>query len=148
MPKRKRRKLTSAQKWVVGLGLLVAVLGLINLGRMAMALRTARILPELPMSVSYSYLAVTGGFWGVVLVACAVSLLRFYRRARWATLAAATLYEIHTWVNRLLFDASDYARQVRLQDLALTILFLAFTWILLNVPFGRRVFAPEYQETQ
>ncbi|MDY6875258.1 MAG: hypothetical protein SWK90_03520 [Chloroflexota bacterium] len=137
---RRRRQLTRPQRWVITLGLLVLVLGLANLGRAAMALRYAALLPDLPMTVTWTYLAAMGGFWGVALTACAVGLVRFYPWGRWSTLAASALYEIHVWANHLLFDVSDYAHQTRPWDLALTLFLLAFIWGPLNWPSIRKEF--------
>ncbi len=117
--------------------LLVGLVGLGNLGRAGMALHYARILPDLPLTVPWAYLAGVGMFWGIALTACAVGL---YLRRPWsrrATLAAATLYQAHVWLNHLLFDASDYARQTRLRDLLLSGLFLVIVWAIL-FPRGRR----------
>jgi hypothetical protein len=139
-------RLTLAQKWVIALGCLGLALGLANLGRMGFALRYAAPLPDLPLTVSWTYLAATGGFWGLVFLVCAVGLMRFRRWGRWGTLVAVTLYEIHAWVNHLLFDASDYARQTRPRDLLLTLLLLAFTWGLLNWPNVRNTFRPPTQQ--
>jgi len=136
--KGKRPPLTRPQKWVLGLTLLVLALGLANLGRAGVALHYAALLPDLPMTVSWAYLAAVGAFWGAAFLACAVGLGRFRPWSRWATLAAVTLYEAHAWVNHLLFDASDYARQTRPRDLMLTLLLLALVWGVLNVPQVRR----------
>jgi len=121
----------------------VLALGLANLGRAGLALRYAALLPDLPMTVSWAYLAAMGGFWGPVFISCAVGLMRFRRWGRWSTLAAATLYQAHVWVNHLLFDASDYALQTRPRDMLLTALFLTIVWGLLNWPGMRRVFGLE-----
>jgi hypothetical protein len=137
---KRKRRLTPAQKWVVLLGLLVLALALGNLVRAAMVVHYATWLPDLPMTVSWTYLAAMGGFWCAAFLACAVGLACFRHWGRWATLAATTLYEVHVWVNHLAFDASDYARQVWLQDLLLTLLLLAFVWGLLNLPGVRGEF--------
>jgi hypothetical protein len=138
--RRSRTKPTRAQKWIIALGVLILVLGLANLARAALALRYNALLPSMPMTVSLTYVAATSGFWGLVSVVCAVGLVRFYPWGRWGTLAVATLYEIHVWVNHLLFDASDYARQTWPRDLALTLLLLILTWALLNWPSIRKEF--------
>lgn len=135
-----KKRLTRAQKWVILSDLLILALGLGNLVRAAMALRYAALLPDLPMTVSWTYLAAVGGFWGAALTVCAVGLFRFRPWGRWGTLAAVTLYEVHMWVNHILFDASDYTRQVWPRDLALTFLLLAFVWGLLNWPGIRKAF--------
>jgi hypothetical protein len=131
---------TRPQKWVIALGFVVLALGLGSLGRAVLALCYAALLPDLPMTVSWAYLAAMGGVWGVALTACAVGLLRFRPWGRWATLAMVTLYEVHAWVNHLLFDASDYARQTWPRNLLFTLLLLAFTWGLLNLHGVRKTF--------
>ena len=135
-----RKRLTPSQKWVTTLSLLMLVLGLGNLGRAGVALRYAALLPDLPMTVTWTHLAAMGGFWGVILTACAVGLLRFRPWGRWSTLAATTLYEAHVWANHLLFDASDYTRQTRPWNLALTFFLLVLIWGLLNWPSIRKEF--------
>lgn len=132
--------LTVAHKSVLLLSLLVLALGLGNLVRLGGAVYFAHRLPDLPMSVSWTYLAAMGSFWGVAFIACAVGLARFRPWGRWGTLAAVTLYEAHVWLNHLLFDANDYAFLVRPRDLALTALLLATIWGGLNWPHVRRVF--------
>jgi hypothetical protein len=127
----------------------VLTLGLANLVRAGLALRYAALLPDLPMTVSWAYLAAMGGFWGAAFCACAVGLVRFRpwgrwgtltATTRWGTLTATTLYEAHAWANHLLFDVSDYARQTRPRDLLLTALLLAVVWGLLNWPSIRKEF--------
>ncbi len=137
---RSSAKLTLAQKWVAVPSLLVLALGLANLMRAALALRYDALLPDLPMTVPLIYLAAMGGFWGLVFVVCTVGLVRFRRWGRWGTMAATVLYEIHVWVNHLLFDANDYALQTRPRDLALTLLLLIFILGPLNLASIRRVF--------
>ena len=137
---RSRTKFTPAQRWVIILGLLVLGVGLANLARTVLALRYNALLPDLPMTVPLAYLAVMGGFWGLIFVVCATGLVRFHPWGRWGTLAAVTLYQVHAWINHLLFDASDYARQTWSRDLALTLLLLIPTWALLNWPSIRKEF--------
>ncbi len=121
--------------------LLIGLVGLGNLGRAVMAFRYARILPDLPLTIPWAYLAGMGVFWGVVLLACAVGLHRRRPWSHWATLAAVTLYQAHVWLNHLLFDASDYARQTRPRDLVLSVLFLVIVWV--SIFPRRRPFAGE-----
>jgi hypothetical protein len=137
---KKYRRIFYAQKWVIALGLLTLALGLANLGRAAKALRYASLLPGLSMTVPWAYLVAMGSFWGLSFAACTVGLVGFRPWGRWGTLAAVTLYEGHVWANHLLFDASDYAAQVRLRDLLLTLLLLALVWGLLNWPSIRKEF--------
>ena len=139
-PARRRIALTRPQKWVVVLALLVLALGLGNLGRAGVALRYAVLLPDLPLTVPLEYLAAMGGFWGAALTVCAVGLVRFRPWGRQGTLAAVTLYQAHVWVNHLLFDASDYARQTWPRDLLVTALLLALVWGSLNLRNVRETF--------
>lgn len=119
-------------RWLMaGAVLLIAAVGLGNLGRAVMALRYARALPDLPLTVPWAYLAGMGVFWGIALLACAVGLQLRRPWSRKATLAVATLYQAHVWLNHLLFDASDYARQTWPRDLVLSVLFLVVVWALL-----------------
>lgn len=140
MRKVKRPPLTRPQKQVITLALLVLALGLGNLVRASLALRYAALLPDLPMTISWAYLAAMGGFWGLAFIVCTVGLMRFRTWGRWGTLAAVTLYEAHVWANHLLFDANDYARQTRPRNLALTLFLLALVWGLLHWPSIRKVF--------
>ncbi|MCX7683276.1 MAG: hypothetical protein N2508_15145, partial [Anaerolineae bacterium] len=126
--RRARRRL------ILFLTLPVPLIGVANLLKMALALRYSVLLPDLPMTISWAYLAATGGFWGVVFAFCTVGLARFRPWGRWATLAAVTLYEAHVWFNRLVFATSDYARLTIPRDLALTLLLLLITWVTLNLP--------------
>jgi len=124
---------------LTGVVLLLALIGLGNLGRAAMALYYARLLPDLPLTVPWVYLAGMGAFWGVMMLACAVGLARRHPWSRQVTLAVATLYQAHVWLNHLLLDASDYARQTRPRDLALSALFLALVWGTLHLPGVRKI---------
>lgn len=116
------------------------LLGLANLARAGGALFYASRLPRLPMTISWAYLAAMGGVWGIVFCACAVGMARFRSWGRWGALAAVTLYEVHVWINHLLFDASDYMILVRERNALLSLLLLAVVWGLLNLPGVRRVF--------
>ena len=125
---------------MIALALLVLALGLASLIRGGVALRYASLLPGLPTTVPLGYFVAMGAFWGVALTVCAVGLARFCPWGRWGTLASVTAYQIHVWINRLLIEASDYARQTRTWDLLLTALLLALVWGMLNVHSVREVF--------
>jgi len=137
-----RRRLTRLQKWVLILGILVALLALANLGRLVMAVHYARQLPDLPMTVSWTYLALMGGVWCAVFFFCAGGLIYFRPWSRWATLISVSLYQAHVWINHLAFDASGRSRQLRPHDVACTVILLAVVWGSLCLPGVRRVFKP------
>ncbi|MGB9777083.1 MAG: hypothetical protein ACPLYD_11530 [Anaerolineae bacterium] len=124
---------------------LIALIGLGNLGRAAMALYYARVLPDLPLTVPWAYLAGMGAFWGVGLMVCAVGLQLRRPWSRAATLTSATLYQAHVWLNHLLFDASDYARQTWPRNAALSALFLIVVWGVLFLPSVRRLWIGQDQ---
>lgn len=126
--------------------LLIGAIALAGLGRGIMAFRYARLLPDLPMTVPWLYLAGMGFFWGGVLGVCAVGLFRLRPWSRPVTLVAATLYQAHVWLNHLLLDASDYALQTRPRDLLLSVLFLALVWGILYPPGIWRVLKPRRHE--
>jgi len=138
--RRKRRERTAPEKAVFALAILLLLVGVANLGRATVALYTASRLPDLPVSVPLPYLAATSAFRGAALIACAVGLVRFRRWARWATLIVATLFQAQVWLDHLLFDRSHYALRIWPRDLALSALFLALVWGLLNWPSIRKVF--------
>jgi hypothetical protein len=134
------KQLTPAQKWAVFLSVLTFLLGLGNIGRAVMALRYSVRLPDLPTTVPLNYLAAVGGFWGVVFILCTVGLSCFLPWGRWLALAAVTLHQVHVWINRLVFDASDFARQTYPRDLALTLMLLLLFWGSLTLPPIRKIF--------
>jgi sulfite exporter TauE/SafE len=137
-----RKRLTRPQRWAATLGILVLLLGLGRLGRAGVTLRTATLLPDLPLTIPLEYVVVVSTFWGVSLVICGLGLIRFRPWSRWAAPISVTLYQANSWLDRLLFDASDYAFQTRPRDLVLTALLLAFVWGLLHLPSVRGVFRP------
>lgn len=140
MSDRKRRKLTLPQKWIAMLALVILLLGLGNVGRIARAVYYATHLPDLPIMVSWVYLAVMGGFWSAAFLVCVVALIRVWRWGRWATLATVTLYQGHVWVNHLLLGANERARQLWPCNLMFTLGLLVFVWGVLNWPSVRKEF--------
>lgn len=142
---RSERRLPFARRVILALSLLPLALGLGNLARLGGAVYFVIRLPDLPMSVSWAYLAAMGGVWGIVFIACAVGLARFHAWGRWGTLAATTLYQAHVWLNHLLFDANDYALLVRSRNLVLTALLLTTVWGGLNWPAVRKAFVRHHK---
>jgi hypothetical protein len=125
---------------VVGVATVLLLVGLGNLARGILALVSSARLPDLPLTASWSYLAATGLFWGLVLSTLAFCLAGFLGWARVATLAAATVFQTHVWVSHLVFDANEYAHRTWPRDLALTGLFLTIVWGVLCWPSVRRTF--------
>jgi hypothetical protein len=137
---RKRGKLTSSQRWIAVLALVVLALGLGNLARVVTALWYAARLPDLQMTVSWTYQAARGAFWCVAFLACVVALIRLWPWARWITLATVTLYQAHGWIDRLLFGANARVYQLLPWNAALSLGLLAFVWGVLSWPGVRKEF--------
>ncbi len=127
------RKLTLSEKIVLTLSGLTLLLALANLGRAILAAQYSVYLPDLPTTLSFRYLAVMGSLWGVAFAVCTVGLALFREWGRRCTLAAVTLYQVHAWVNRILFATSEYVRQTLARDVILTLTFLLVFWIPLNL---------------
>ncbi len=126
-------KLTRADKIVLVLSALTLLLGLANLGRAILAAQYSVYLPDLPTTLSFRYLAVMGGLWGVAFAICTVGLALFREWGRRCTLVVVTLYQIHAWANRILFATSEYVRQTLARDVILTVTLLLVFWIPLNL---------------
>lgn len=135
-----KRPRTAAHRAVAAVALLFAILGIANLGRAVIAIAYASRLPDLRMTVTWPYLAARGTVWGITFALSTIGLLRLKPWGRWTALVGSTLYQVHAWIDRMAFDASDYARQTRPRDLALTVLFLVVVWGILNWPSVGRLF--------
>ena len=145
---RTRRKLTRAEKWVLVLAILITFLALANLGRLVMAVYYAQRLPDLPMTVSWTYLALVGGAWCAVFVVCAGGLVYFRPWGRWVALVSVSLYQIHVWVNHLLFDATERASQLWPRDVVCTTILLVVVWGSFSLPSVRAVFKPAARSSE
>jgi hypothetical protein len=143
-----RERLTLAQKAVLILSILIALLAVANLGRLVMAIYYAKRLPDLPMTLSWTYLAVMGSVWFTVLGGCVGGLIYFQSWGRLATLVSVPVYQIHVWVNHLALDASERAGQLWPRDLACTALLLVIVWGVLWLPSVRRVFNPPVESVE
>jgi len=141
-------RLSAAEKWVLVIAALTLVLALANLGRAVVAIRYAAQMPELQLRLGLAYAAGTGVFWGTALVICAGGLLTARLWGRLSTLIAVTIYQVHVWVNRICFDASDYARQTRPRDAFFTGGLLLLYWGTLTLRPVRRVFAENAREEE
>jgi hypothetical protein len=135
-----RPHLNAARKSVIAVAALFLLIGLANLIRGALSVVYALRLPELRMTVGWPYLAGTAIFWGLAWVGSALALASFFPWARISALATVTLHQTHVWINHLLFDANDYARQTWPRDALLTALVLVTVWAVLWWPSVRREF--------
>ena len=134
--------LTPKRPWRVTIfSLLVLLLGSgLNLARAIWALRQAEALADVPLSTALPMplLAATSLAWAVAFGVCSVGLWRLRPWGRTGTLVAVTLFHGHIWFNHILFDRSDYARQVWPFAIVHTSVVLVVVWGFLNWPSIRR----------
>jgi hypothetical protein len=137
-PKRPRR--------VTLFGLTVLLLGSgLNLARAAWAWRQTQALTSLPATTSMPMALLAGSslIWGGVFLVCSLGLWRLRPWGRSGTLFAVTLFHAHIWFNHVLFDRSDYARQVWPFAIVHTLVTLFVVWGFLYWPFVRRLYTVE-----
>jgi uncharacterized membrane protein (DUF2068 family) len=123
--------------------LLVLLMGsALNLTRAMWAFRQADALADLPLSTSMpmGLLAATSLIWGFAFLVCAYGLWRLRPWGRIATLALVTLYHVNIWFNHVVFDRSDYARQVWPFAVVNSLVALAVVWGFLNWPSIRDLY--------
>lgn len=129
-----------ARSAVTLLTLAVFLLSAANLYRAVRAFQQVAFLQGLGLSVPPYYLIGASLGWGLVFMATGAGL---WRRARWGrrmALVSACLYTLHTWINHLTFDASDYARLTWPFQALASALGLACVWGILMWPAARREF--------
>jgi hypothetical protein len=116
-----------------------------NLVRAVLAWRQEQVLAELSTSTSMpmNLLAGTSLVWGIVFAVCGLGLWRLRSWGRKGMLMAVTLYHAHIWVNHIVFDRSDYARQVWPSAIAHTLVTLFLVWGFLYWPSIRRLYATD-----
>jgi uncharacterized membrane protein (DUF2068 family) len=134
---------TRKRPWSVTIfSLLVLLLGSgVNLARAVWALRQASALADLSLSTSMpmSWLAATSLVWGLAFAICGCGLWRLRPWGRTATLVLVTLYHFNIWLNHVLFDRSDYARQVWPFSISNSLVALVMVWGFLNWRSIRRL---------
>src|SRR5574341_373504 len=118
-------------KTVTFLAALVFILGLLQCARAANLFTRRDFLLELNLSISLPYAVASAAIWGGALVAASIGLWMLRRWGWWLALAAVTGSQVHGWIDRLLFDRSDYAQLSIGFGLGATLVILALTWGLL-----------------
>jgi len=118
---RRPRLVTLVAAWVL-------ISGLLQWTRAATLFARWNLLLELEISLPLPYAIATAAAWGGLLVAASIGLWHMKRWARWLTLAAVTGSQAQSWLDRFLFDRSDYARLSTGFAFGLTALVLALTW--------------------
>ena len=96
----------------------------------------------LPLAMPLAYLAAGGLVWGIAFVVAALGVWRLWPWARRLVLAAIVLYQLHIWVNHLIFDTSDYARQVWPFHIGVSVAWVVVVWGYMFLPGIRRLWYP------
>jgi hypothetical protein len=112
-----------------------------NIARIALSIKQAIDLPNLPTSLSPVYVAITSAFWAAGFAACLFGIARLNPWAPKFTIAVSALYEVNLWLNRLAFGRSSEALATVGFHLILTLLFLGAIAGTLAMPGTRRLFA-------
>ena len=123
------------------LALTVLFLSLFNLLGAASGFQRYAFLSQLSLDVPLAYRLSSRAVWSLIFGPLAVGLWRLKAWGRVGTLAAFTLYAAQSWVDRLVFSRTDYARVTEPFSLALTVIGLALVWGILLWPKVRRSFS-------
>jgi len=116
---------------VTWLSCLVFILGLLQWTRATTLYTRISFISQMNLSIPLPYAIGSALVWGGVLVAASFGLWRMARWGVWLTLAAVTGSQAQAWLDRLLFDRSDYSQGSTGFALTITILILGFTWFIL-----------------
>ena len=112
---------------------------MVNLARARLALDGGSFTATLPLAMPLAYLAAGGLFWGIAFIVAACSVWRLWPWARKLVLGAIVVYQLHIWVNHLVFDTSDYARQVWPFHIGISVAWVAAVWGYMALPGIRRL---------
>jgi hypothetical protein len=115
---------------------------MVNLARAALVLNGDSFERTLPLSMPLPYLAGSGLIWGIIFVAAALGVWWLRPWARKLLLAAIVVYQMHIWINHLLFDISGYARQVWPFNAGISSVWIMAVWGFSFLPDIRRLFQP------
>jgi hypothetical protein len=110
------------------LALAVLCLAAFNLLGAVSGFQQYAFLRSLPLAVSPVYLITSRAGWAVAFGALAFGLWRLKQWGRVGTLAIFTLYVAQSWVDRWLFDRTDFARALAPYALGISLVALAVVW--------------------
>lgn len=108
--------------------------------RARLALDGGSFAATLPLKMPLAYLAAGGLVWGLVFVAAGFGVWRLWPWARSLLLGAIVVYQLHVWTNHLIFDTSDYSRQVWPFQLGLSAAWIVIVWGYMFLPGIRRLY--------
>jgi hypothetical protein len=81
--------------------------------------------------------------WGLAFGLCGYGLWRLRTWGRLATLFVVTLYHVNVWFNHIVFDRSDFSRQVWPLSIFNSLLALFIVWGFLNWPSIRSLYSDQ-----
>lgn len=116
---------------VTWLSCLVFILGLLQWTRAVTLYSRLGFISQMNLSIPLPYAIGAALIWGGVLVVASIGLWRMTGWGRWLALAAVTLSQAHAWLDRLLFELSDYSQASTGFALVSTLIILGITWIIL-----------------
>lgn len=116
---------------VTWLSCLVFILGLLQWTRAATLYARLPFISQLNLSIPLPYAIGAALIWGGVLVVAAFGLWWQAGWGVWLTLAAITLSQAQAWLDRLLFERSDYSQASTGFALATTVVIVGLTWFVL-----------------
>jgi hypothetical protein len=106
----------------------VLILGLLQWTRALTLFTRLDFISQLNLAIPLPYAIGSALVWGVLLAVAAVGLWRMAGWGWWLTLGAVTASQAHTWLDRWLFERSDYSQASTGFSLAITIALLLVTW--------------------
>ncbi len=95
----------------------------------------------LPLRIPLVWLIGGKLVWGIVFGITAWGVWRLRPWGRKLLLTSLTLYQAHIWLNHILFDVSEYSRQVWPFEAGISLITLAVVWGLVGLPSLRRSYA-------
>ena len=98
-------------------------------------------LESLPLAVPPLYLIASRTAWAAIFAGVSLGLWRLRTWGRLGALAALSLYLAQTWLDRLAFSRTDFARQSLPALACLSLAALAVVWGILLHPRWRRAFS-------
>ncbi len=116
-------------KIVTLLAALVFILGLLQLTRAATLFIRRDFLAQYNLPISLPYAVGSAAVWGGLLVIAAGGLWHLKRWGWRLALGVVTASQAHIWLDRFLFERSDYSRLTLGFWLGATALLLGLTWI-------------------
>jgi hypothetical protein len=122
------------------LALLVLYISVANIAFGVQALTQWFYLSTLPVRMPLAWLIAGKLAWGIAWSVIAWGVWRLAAWGRKAALAGIVLYQLHIWINHVLFDTSDHAQQMWPFAAGLSLVTIGLLWGFMFVPAVRRLY--------